>query len=270
MADDEPAGSPREAPAFEVLLPAGLAGWHLPPTDGEADLLALYDDPPPRPATGVHVRAVMLATLDGAVTGADRRAASAGDAADRRLFAALRALADVALVGAGTVRAEGYADVQVPARLRPTRRDRGRADRVALAVITRSGDLPDAVLDAGALVVTSSGAPGLAALRERVGDERLVVTDGDHPGGVDLVAALRALAERGLARVHAEGGPHLLAQLAAAGVLDELSLTLTPRLVGGPAPRVLDGPDWLAPPAEAELVHLLRAGGTLLGRWRLP
>jgi riboflavin biosynthesis pyrimidine reductase len=257
-------------PAFEVLFPADLAGWFLPPADDEADLLALFDDPPPRPSTGAHVRAVMLATLDGAVTGADRRASSAGDAADRRLFAALRALADVVLVGAGTVRAEGYREVQVPAPLAATRAARGRPDRVSLAVVTRSGDLPEPVLDGDALVVTSSDAPGLGTLRERVGADRLVLADRDAPGTVDCAAAVRALAERGLRRVHAEGGPTLLAGLIAAGAIDELSLTVTPRLVAGPAPRVLDATAWLDPPPEAELVHLLRAGSTLLGRWRVP
>lgn len=252
-----------------MLHPAHLAGTALP---ADAELLALFDDPAPNPATGAHVRGVMVSSLDGAATGSGGRSGELSDAADRRLFGALRALADVVLVGAGTVRAEGYADVQVPERLRAVRAGRGRAARVELAVVTWSGDLPDDVLAGEALVVTSSAAPGLPALRGRVGDDRLVLADGAGPGarpGVDTAAAVRALAARGLPRVHAEGGPRLLAELAAAGALDEVCLTLAPRLVGGPAPRILNAPAWLDPPAGLELVHLLGAGSTLLGRWRV-
>lgn len=264
---------------LEVLVP-GASGAAVLPDD--ESLLALFDDPAPRAATGAHVRGIMVASLDGAATGPDGRSGSLGDAADRRVFAALRALADVVLVGAGTVRAEGYADVQVPARLRPVRAARGRAPRVELAVVTASGAVPEAVLDAGALVVTASGAPGLAHLRARLGDDRLVVADPADPpepgapARVDVTAAVRALAARGLRHVHAEGGPSLLHELLGAGVLDELCLTLSPLLVGGLAHRPLvgGGPAWpgrtpapLPAPARLELAHLLRSGDTLLGRW---
>ncbi|HEY0119912.1 MAG TPA: dihydrofolate reductase family protein [Cellulomonas sp.] len=252
-----------DAAVLEVLAPAGLAGTALTPDD-EAGLLGLFDDPAPRPSTGAHVRAIMLASLDGAATGPDGRSGSLGNSADRRVFAALRALADVVLVGAGTVRAEGYDDVQVPLRLRGLRAARGRAPRVELAVVTGSGEVPDAVLDAGALVVTSSTAPALARLRGRVAADRLLVADGPR-GAVDLPDALRQLAARGLVRVHAEGGPSLLHELLAAGVVDELCLTHVPQLAGGPGPRLLGPPA----PARLELIHLLRAGSTLLGRWRV-
>ena len=263
-----------QAAPLDVLLP-GASGTTAVPDD--ESLLALYDDPPPRAATGAHVRGIFVASLDGAATGPDGRSGSLGDAADRRVFAALRALADVVLVGAGTVRAEGYEDVQVPARLRPVRAARGRAPRVELAVVTASGAVPEAVLDAGALVVTASGAPGLAGLRDRHGDDRLVVADApDDPARVDVGVAVRALADRGLTHVHAEGGPSLLHELLGVGVLDELCLTLAPLLVGGLAHRPLvgGGPAWpgrtpapLPAPARLELAHLLRSGDTLLGRW---
>ncbi len=274
-----------DAAALEVLVP-GPPGTLLAPDD-DAALLALFDDPPLRPATGAHVRGIMIASLDGAATGPDGRSGSLGDPADRRVFGALRALADVVLVGAGTVRAEGYADVQVPDRLRLVRAARGRADHIEMAVVTGSGALPDAVLDSDALVVTASGATGLPALCERVGADRLIVADpmgpgrddGDGPPRVDVAAAVRALAERGLTRVHAEGGPGLLEELLAAGAIDELCLTLAPLLVGSLARRPLVGgsPTWpgragapLTAPTRLELLHLLRAGDTLLGRWRVP
>ncbi len=252
-----------------MLFPPRWAGLTLPPDDDESALLALFDDRPANPVTGAHVRAVMLSTVDGAATGADGLSGSVGDLADRRLFGSLRALADVVLVGAGTVRAEGYRDVQVPHRLRAARTARGRPDRVTLAVVTGSGVLPELVLEGDPLVLTSSTALGLAALRERLGDDRVIVADGTLPGTVDVVAAVRALVARGLTRVHAEGGPTLLAGLVAAGAVDEICLTLAPRLVAGSAPRILDTRAWLDAPAHLELVHLLRAGDTLLGRWRL-
>lgn len=258
-----------DGPEYLVLLPPAHAGLTLPPDRGEAALLDLFDDPPVSPVTGAHVRAVMLASVDGAVTGADGVAGSVGDPADRRLFAALRALADVVLVGAGTVRAEGYRDVQVPHRLRAARAARGRPDRVTLAVVTGTGVLPEPALKGDPLVITWSGAPGLAALRAALGDDRVIVADGPVPGAVDVATAVRALATRGLTRVHAEGGPTLLSALVAAGAVDELCLTLGPLLVGGPAPRILDTPAWLDPPVRLELAHLLRAGDTLLGRWRV-
>jgi riboflavin biosynthesis pyrimidine reductase len=268
-----------DAPALEVLAPRALAGT-LVAGDDDTALLTLFDDPPPRPAVGAHVRAIMVASLDGAATGADGRSGSLGNAADRRVFGALRALADVVLVGAGTVRTEGYADVQVPDRLRAVRAARGRAERVELAVVTGTGALPDAVLDAGPLVVTASGAAGLPQLRERVGDRRIILADGvgpahdEAPTRVDVTAAVRALADRGLTHVHVEGGPSLLHELQGAGIVDELCLTLAPVLVG-PLGRPLVGawggrPD--PPPAAAsglELLHLLRGGDTLLGRWRV-
>lgn len=263
---------PDPAPTLEVLVPAASAGTRLPPSADESDLLALFDDPPRRPSTGAHVRAVMLATLDGAVTGSDGRAGSAGDPADRRLFAALRALADVVLVGAGTVRAEGYESVQVPAALRAVRTARGRPAEVTLAVITASAALPEPVLAAtpAPLVLTTSAAPGLPALRERLGADQVLIADGADPRHVDPLAAVRALAERGLTHVHAEGGPRVLGELLAAGVVDELCLTIGARLVGGTARRVVDTPIWLDPVVETELILLLRGGGTLLGRWRVP
>ena len=258
------------APALEVLAPRALAGTVVAGDDDTA-LLALFDDPPPRPAVGAHVRAIMVASLDGAATGADGRSGSLGNAADRRLFGALRALADVVLVGAGTVRTEGYADVQVPDRLRAVRAARGRPDRVELAVVTGRGDLPDAVLDAGAVVLTTSTAPGLPALRERLGDERVIVADSPLPGVVDVTAGVRALVGRGLTHVHAEGGPGLLREMLCAGLVDELCLTLSPLLVGGLARRRLvgDAGGNVAEPIRLELLHLLQGGHSLLGRWRV-
>jgi len=249
-----------DLPALDVLLPLGHA--RLEPLAGEPELTALFGDAP-------GVRANMVSTLDGSATGADGRSGSINNAADWRVFRVLRALADVVLVGAGTVRAEGYTELPVADDLRAVRASLGRAGSLELAVVTISGDLPDAVLDGERppLVVTVADNPALGGLRERIGADRVLVTGDGHR--VDPRGVVRALAERGLDHVLAEGGPSLLSGLVEADVVDEVCLTWTPRLVGGPAPRILDQPAWLSPARDLHPLHLLHADGVLLGRWRV-
>ncbi|RHA41313.1 dihydrofolate reductase family protein [Cellulomonas rhizosphaerae] len=251
-----------DSPALDVLLPLDRAGQRLEPRADEAELLALLESP------ARLVRANMIATLDGAGTGPDGVTASINGPADLRVFQALRAHAEVVLVGAGTARDEGYRALDVPDGLADERARRGLPPHIELAIVTASGELPDALLDADRppYVVTTADSPALDSLRTRVGDDRVLAHGAD--GGVDLAATLDALAARGLGRVLAEGGPGLLGQLVAQGLVDELFLTWSPLLVGGPAPRILgDGP-WLDPARPLVPVHLLHADGVLLGRWR--
>ena len=246
-------------PALDVLLPPQR------PPIGPDDVAGLADvyTAPRLP----WLRANMVATLDGAATGPDARSGSINDAADHRVFEALRAWADVVLVGAGTVRAEGYRAPRTPDHWLAMRRREGRADHPPLAVVTASGALPDALLtdDPAPWVATSADAPGLARLRQRLPAERLLV----HHGPVELAALRSALVGAGLTRILAEGGPTLLGELLGAHLVDELCLTWSPLLVGGPAPRPVDAPGWLDPPTGARLTTLLHADGVLLGRWRL-
>lgn len=256
-------------PTLDVLLPRSEdAPQRLAPRADEAELVALLDQHPAGSPQqpGLVVRANMIATLDGAATGPDEVSGSINGPADLRVFQSLRVLADVVLVGAGTVRQERYASLDLPEPLTRTRRELGRPAPPELAVVTRSGDLPDALLDAQRppLVVTTAANPRLAHLRERVGTDRVVVAG---EVDVDLVVTLRALVDRGLTSVLAEGGPTFLAELVARDLVDELFLTWSPTLVAGPAPRVLDHASWLRPPREATLLHLLHADGVLLGRW---
>ena len=185
----------------------------------------VYGDPPRAgPGGRPGVRLNMIASVDGAttVTGVS---GGLGGAADHDLFALLRSLADVVLVAAGTARAEGYGP-----------------SRVQVAVVTRSCRLDWAsplftAPVARPIVVTVAGAPPDALARAAEVAEVVVAGDRD----VDLAVALDALGGRGHRAVLAEGGPTLNAQLAAAGLLDELCLSLSPRLVGGAAKRILDG-----------------------------
>jgi 5-amino-6-(5-phosphoribosylamino)uracil reductase len=84
---------------------------------------------------------------------------------------------------------------------------------------------------------------------------------------VDPARAVRALADRGLTRLLSEGGPRLLGQLVAAGVLDELCLTVSPMLTAGDAQRIAGGPS-VAVPRRFELVSLLEEAGFLFSRYR--
>lgn len=266
-----PAAVDRTGPPLDVLLPLDLRDLpdptrrRLDPLPGEPTLSVLYAHPAPDGGR-VWVRANMIASLDGGATGADGRSGSLNGPADHRVFDLLRGLADVVLVGAGTVRAEGYRDLPVRPDLAAGRAARGQHPDLRLAVVSRSGALPEDVLDGGLapLVVTVADRPDLAELRDRVGADRLVVAG---TGDVDLAAALGELARRGLPRVLAEGGARLLGDLLAADLVDDLCLTTVPELVAGPARRVVDRADWFAPPLAARPAHLLHSEGVLLGRW---
>lgn len=171
-----------------------------------------------------RVRMNFVVSLDGAAT-VDGRSGGLGDDEDQRVMQVLRGAADVLLVGAGTVRAEGYGGVRMP-----------------LAVVSGSLDI-DArhpvftTTDAARYVVTHAGSP--VDRREALSAVAEVLVLGDD--AVDLTAATAALAERGLPQVLSEGGPHLFGELVNADLVDELCLSLSPVLVGGDAGRILSG-----------------------------
>jgi riboflavin biosynthesis pyrimidine reductase len=157
----------------------------------------------------------------------------------------LRAHADVILVGAGTARAEGYGPVRPESEgLRWAFLRDGRPPSAPIAVVTRALDLDlGSALLAGApphartiVITTESAPPGRRAAAARTAE---VIVAGEV--SVDLKAAADALAERGYQRISCEGGPHLLAQLAGTGLLDELCLTVSPLLAGPEAARIVTG-----------------------------
>jgi riboflavin biosynthesis pyrimidine reductase len=187
------------------------------------DPMAVYGDLPTA-GSRPSVRLNMIASVDGA-TAVAGVSGGLGGKADHALFAVLRSLADVVLVAAGTVRTERYGPSTVP-----------------VAVVSRSCRLDwDAPFFtspiARPIVITVAEAPAPARARAAEGAEVILAGERD----VDLATALDALGVRGFRAVLAEGGPTLNGQLAAAGLLDELCLTLSPRLVGGGAKRILDG-----------------------------
>jgi riboflavin biosynthesis pyrimidine reductase len=208
----------------------------------------------------------MVASLDGAIT-IGGRSGGLGGPADKAMFSALRGVADVILVGAGTLRAEGYGPARPSDRTRAARRARGQAEVPRIAVVSRSLDLDltSALFTDSAqppIVITCSSADTRrrAAMAEVA--ELVVVGDGE----VDLGAALATLRAAGTGVVTCEGGPRLNGDLLAADLIDEWDLTVAPLLAGGLAGRASHGPE-LVSSREARLERLLEDDHHLLGRW---
>lgn len=234
----------------------------LPHTADEVDLVTTYEFPPDRR----WVRANMVASVDGAGA-VDGTTKGLSSPADQRAFGVLRQLADVLLVGAGTVRTERYTAEPIRPEHVERRRSAGQQRAPAMAVVSRSLALdPDSALFVGApartIVLTCRAAP--VEGRRALADVADVIDAGDEE--VDLGAAIDVLHARGLTRVSCEGGPHLLGQIVAADRLDELCFTLSPHLVGGLPPRLLDGQD-LPHPSRLRLAHLLEEDGFLFASY---
>lgn len=236
------------------------------PELSDEDLLALRRAPSPQDAPGPWVRAVFVSSLDGA-TALDGRSGTLGSPADRRQFALARTDADVILVGAGTVRAEGYAGPLVDAAARARRAARGLPEHPAVAVVTGSLDLdPDGEFFRAApvrpWVIASERAvadrPERAAALAELAD---VLTAGVRD--VEPRELLALLAGRGVRVVHCEGGPTLFGALAAAGAVDELLLTLSSLLAGGAGPRLLPAVEGIGLPARMLPHHVLTQDGDL-------
>lgn len=216
------------------------------------------------------LRVNFVASVDGAATddGASRGLQTPGD---NRIFAALRDLADVVVAGAGTVRTEGYRAITVSDRRQAVRAEYGLPKTLPTAVVSRSLRLdpahdlfvaaPD---DARTIVLTCAAAdPAVRAGLDQVAD---VVVCGEQ--SVDPAAARAALTERGLTRILCEGGPMLFADLARAGVVDELCLSVSPLLTGPGARRIVAGELW-SDPRPLALTGLLEEDGALFCRYHL-
>jgi riboflavin biosynthesis pyrimidine reductase len=226
----------------------------------DASLARLYGYP-----GAPWLRANMVTSADGAGD-LDGLSAGLSSDADRRLFGVLRVLADVILVGAGTARAEGYRPAKHRAALADLRA--GRTATPPIALVTRTLDLDlDTPLftqvppDARTIVITCADSP--ADRRDAVARVADVIVAGDLV--VDLKQAVAALDERNLGRVLCEGGPYLLGQLAAAGLLDELCLTISPLLAGPGPSRITAGSPSAARPMA--LAHVLQSDSFLFCRY---
>jgi len=264
-------------PALELLFERdGLPAIDLP----EA-LAAAYGGPlgfeEPR------LYANFVATVDGVVAipslPRSNKLIAAGSAADRFVMGLLRACAEVVVIGSGTLDASPRG-VWTPEQAFPAaadefaalRRRLGRPHVPEVAVVSASGRLDSShpAFDAGAIVLTT--AEGAARLAGELPGERVVPLAGGHR--VDARAIVEALHERGHRVLLSEGGPHAIGPLFAAGLVDELFLTVSPLLTGrvGGDPRLalVEGTDLLpGGPLGARVLGVRRSGDHLFLRYQL-
>jgi len=186
-----------------------------------------------------------VATLDGRAT-IEGRSGPIGSDADTAMLAGLRTRFDAVMIGAGTMRAERYGPLASK-----------------LVIVSGRLDLPwdaPAFTEEGeVLIFTSSEAepPETTAAVEVV----------RHEGAVNFREAMRHLRrEHGIRALLSEGGPHVHEQMQADGLVDDLFLTLSPKLSGGEAPRIVEGP--LPEVIDYELAWLLEEDGELFARYR--
>jgi riboflavin biosynthesis pyrimidine reductase len=217
----------------------------------EAELNQLYRHPLPQ-RRGVWLRSNFVTSLDGSIQGPDGRAGSINTVSDHHVFALHRAHADAILVGAQTARAEGYRAVDLAPWQRELRAAEGLTDFPVLVVVTRSLNLDPSIgsngpLEVGGVTVITTQGKTRSQLEPFVAaGVEVLQLEGDT---VDLRAVLRHLSATGCPRVLCEGGSRLHRDLLADDLLDEMSLTLSPVMVGGEGHRTTMGDPLVDSPA---------------------
>jgi riboflavin biosynthesis pyrimidine reductase len=249
------------------------------------------DTPPERPRVLLN----MVSTLDGRAT-IGGRSGPIGGPADRELFHALRTVVDAVMVGSGTARAEHYRRLVREDAARALRRERGLSEEPWACIVSgrlalSAEDVPlltdpearvailtssQASLEAGAASSADTGTDGHShppRIEAHIEYIRAAppIAGGRQEGRLDLPGAMAQLRERlGVRTVLCEGGPHLNTQLLAAGVVDEIFLSLAPKLAGGDASgealRILAGMD-LDPPVDLQLLGVLEHESHLFLRY---
>ena len=225
----------------------------------DEDLIEAYGRPP-----DPTLRANFVSSADGAVT-LDGFSAGLSGGPDKRVFGLLRMLCDALLVGAGTLRDEGYGPVRLSEERRSWRRANGLHPYPTPVVVSARLDLdPASDFFANApvrpLVLTPEIGPAVPTGLDDVAE---VIRVGDTQ--VDCLAARALLHERGLAQILCEGGPSLFRALIAVDAVDELCLTVSPLLAGPGAGRIVLGAP--TPTRRLTLRHVLEADGALLLRY---
>ena len=244
-----------------------------PTAEEEIDPVQAYaSDPREAPADRPWLVLNMISSLDGG-TAIDGVSGGLGGPADREVFGAIRAMADVILVAAGTVRAERYGPPRLPEQRQRERVARGQSAQPRLAIVTSKIDL-----DLGTDLFTASAIRPLILSTAQAPPDRLteaadvadVLTMGEHR--VDLGAALRVLRrDHGAAVVLCEGGPSLNGALVATSAVDELCLSLSNVLIGGDSARVAhgvtNGTGASAVPTSMRLTRILEHDSALFARY---
>jgi riboflavin-specific deaminase-like protein len=215
------------------------------------------------PAGRPYVGTNMVASLDGKAT-LEWRSAGLSQELDRRLFHLLRTQADAVMVGAGTIRNERYGRLTKSDELRERRVAEGLEPDPLAVIVSARLNLP-----AGLPILTDASQRVLVA----TASEDVIPGAGEQVEYArvadDLPRLLVLLAERGVRSVLCEGGPTLNSHLLAAGLVDELFLTMSPQLVGGSDAMTIVAGRPLVEPATLAPVTIAEAGGDLFTRWRL-
>jgi len=305
-----PPGDPATVQEIVESLDLHVAGADMPEATREGTPTTPAQPPPTTPAQPPYkvpqrpyVALNMVSTTDGRAT-VRGRSGPIGNRADRELFHGLRSVVDAVMVGAGTVRVERYGRIVREESRRRRRRERGLSEEPLACIVSGRlslpSDIPLLADPAARVVIVTSSAASLPECAAHVDYIRA-----EQDGLLDLPTALAELRERfGVHTLLCEGGPHLNAQLLAAGLVDELFLCLSPKLAGGDlasgdlasgdlasgdlaggdlaggesaggeiaggeAPlRILAGPE-LVPPAELELLSAFENESHLFLRYRV-
>ena len=242
----------------------------LPVFHHDADPVLGYGDPPRRTeGSRPYVLVNMISSVDGG-TAANGLSGGLGSAGDRRIFAVLRSLVDIIVVGAQTVRAERYGPPRLEETLVARRLLRGQTTVPGVAVVSRSLQLDwaspfftEAQQPPLVIAPASAGAEALA----RASDVADVIVAGDDR--VDVSDALRQLRTRGADVVLCEGGSTLNAELLEQDLVDELCLTLSPALVGAAGADRITGAAMFDRPRRLSLSHVFEEDDFLFFRYTL-
>lgn len=215
-----------------------------------------------------RVRANFIASIDGAATH-EGRTRGLNNADDKKVFDLLRMLCDVLLVGAGTLRTEGYGELRLEDSAVAWRLEHGLPAQPTLAIVSGrlglAAEMP-ALARAPTRAIVFTHGNSSPELRQQLSRTAEVVVCGND--AVDPRVMLAALAQRRLLQVLCEGGPHLLGTLIQADCVDELCLTVSPVIENGNAGRITAGapltPRWM------RLLSMIEAGDMLMLRYERP
>ena len=262
---------------IDVRLEALLEATGEPPVVLPAELETAHGGPFRLPERIVYGN--FVSSVDGvaAIVGIEMSSAaiSGGASADRFMMALLRAVADTVVVGAGTLREHGgpwTAEKAFPPGADAFRRLRAKLaseEAPTLVVVTASGELEADHPSLGdAIVVTTSA--GARTLTERKARCAEVIDVGDVED-VDGRVVIDRLRERGFRRILTEGGPKLMGSMLEAGAVEQLFLTISPKLIGGGSGRspLTDGVDLLDSERGMRLLSVRRAGDYVFLRYEL-
>lgn len=221
----------------------------------------------PRSEERPYVLVNFIASADGR-SAFQGRSGGLGDEGDRAMFHGLRERVDAVLVGTRTATVEGYGRILGRPERRQRRAAAGRAPEPLACLVSRSGSLPvNGPLFAepeARILLFCSEEPDLDGARAQI---EVIELD---QGQLTLTTALRRMrSDYGVEMLLCEGGPTMFGSLLDEGLVDELFLTVAPKLTGGgTAPTITSGSE-LIEPLELELIWVLERADSLYLRYRV-